>query len=75
MKSILKWFQEKKQKDKQNLYDKGFDYALSAIVRGGKTPLVLDAEQYEIDRNQFDVGMDAAIDYAIQHELVKDDRV
>ncbi|MBE9594668.1 MAG: hypothetical protein IMF19_14450, partial [Proteobacteria bacterium] len=56
-------------------YNSGFDYALGAIARGEKTPLVLDAEQYDAPRNMFDVGMDNAIDYAIQHELVKDDRM
>ena len=73
--NLLKWFQKGKQKTKRDLYDRGFDYAIGAIARGEKTPLVLDAEQYGADRNQFDVGMDNAIDYAIQHGLVKDDRM
>ena len=75
MRNILKWFQKRKQKTKRDLYNRGFDYTIGAIIRGEKTPLILDAEQYRADRNQFDVGMDNAIDYAIQHGLVKDDRV
>ena len=72
---IMKWFQERKQRIKKDVYDSGFDYAIGALVRGEKTPLALDAEQSRVDRNQFDVGMDNAIDYAIQYGLVKDDRV
>jgi hypothetical protein len=72
---IIKWFQKKKQQVKHDQYVSGFDYAIGAIARGEKTPLALDAEQYAAPRNMFDVGMDNAIDYAVQHELVKDDRV
>ena len=73
--NLLQWFQKRKQKTKHDLYVSGFDYTIGAIARGEKTPLELDAEQYEHYRNQFDVGMNNAIGYAIQHGLVKDDRM
>jgi hypothetical protein len=75
---LLNWFKERKKKRERrqrNLLNRGFDYALGAIARGEKTPLALDAEQFGHYRNQFDVGMDKAIAYAVLHGLVKDDRV
>ncbi len=73
--SLQKWWMIRKQKRKQKQLNAGFDYALGALAREEKTPLELDAEQYDHYRNQFDVGMDNAIDYAVQYKLIKDDRV
>jgi len=73
---LSSWLKKRKQKAEKELYNRGFDYAMGVIIRGEKTPLVLDAEQWrEVPRNLFDVGMDNAIDYAVQHGLVKDDRM
>ena len=72
---LLNWLKKRKQRTEQDLYNRGFDYAIGAIVRGEKTPLELDAEQIDCHRNQFDVGMDRATDYAVQHKLIKDDRI
>ena len=72
--SLQKWWKARKEKKKQEQHDVGFDYALGAIARGEKTPLELDAEHVEIMWTSFDIGMDEAIDYAILHELVKDNR-
>jgi hypothetical protein len=75
MRKPLEWFRTLKQKAKHDQYISGFDYTIGAIVRGEKTPLELDAEQIDCHRSQFDVGMDNAIDYAVQHGLIKDDRI
>ncbi len=74
MRALIKWFQTRKQQVKHDQYVSGFDYAIGAIVRDEKTPLELDAEQHMDYRDQFDVGIDNAIDYAVQHKIVKDDR-
>jgi hypothetical protein len=75
MNFINEWFQKRKERAEHDQYISGFDYAIGAIVRGKKTPLALDAEQIDTHRSQFDVGMDNAIDYAIRHGIVKDDRM
>ena len=72
--NLQEWWTLRKQKRKQEQRNAGFDYAMGAIIRGEKTPLELDAEQHMDYRDQFDVGIDNAIDYAVQHKIVKDDR-
>ena len=72
---LSKWLEERKQKKEKELYNRGFDYAIVAIAKGEKAPLELDAEQVAGHRDQFDIGMDEAIDYAVQHRLVKDNRI
>jgi len=73
--NLRKWHKTRKEKKKQEQFNRGFDYAIGAIARGEKKPLELDAEQTCMDRNQFDVGMDQAIAYAILHGLTKDNRI
>ena len=72
---IIKWFQERKQRVDQDLYCRGYDYAAGALLRGEKTPLVLNAEQVDYNRNLFDFGMDAAIAKVTELGIVKDDRM
>ena len=71
----LKWFQKRKQRIKRSQYNAGYDYAAGALLRGDKTPLVLDAEQYGVPRNAFDDGINAAMAKAIHLGIVKDNRM
>ena len=74
MRALIKWFQTRKQQIKHDQYISGFDYAIGAIVRDEKTPLELDAEYARFEWDSFDIGMNDATEYAVQHNLVKDDR-
>ena len=71
--------QKRKRRNETALYDRGFDYAIGALVRGHKTPRELNTEQAweEVgeSRNSFDYGMNAAIRDAIKLGIVKDNRV
>ena len=75
MNRLKQWLQKRRMRHSKELYNRGFDYAIGALIRGDKTPLELDAEQFPGYRNIFDVGMDNAIDFAVQHKLVEDDMV
>lgn len=62
-------------------FDRGYEYAAGQLLKGSKTPIVLDSEI--IDEafalsdctRWFDIGIDAAIRDAIYRGLVEDDRL
>ena len=75
MNKLKQWLQKRRMRHSKELYNRGFNYAMGTLVRGEKTPLILDAERYEVSRDAFDNGEDAAMAKAIQLGIVKDDRM
>jgi len=72
----LKEFPEKCPMEKEDMterFRKGYDYAAGSLLRREKTPRELD--ELESYRDDFDKGMDRAIDDAVQAKLCVDDRV
>ncbi len=57
-------------------FTKGYDYALAELRKGTKTPFDLEAEAMGFDdRNDFDVGIDAAVHDMVRAGYVKDNRM
>lgn len=65
---------EEKQRWKQ--FEDGYNYAIGAMARGEKTPIVLESESWRgLDRDEFDFGVDRAIIDAVDLRIVDDDRI
>ena len=76
MKSVISsWIARRKKKQAEELYVCGYDYAAGALLRGEKTPLMLDAEISAFDKNLFDEGMNEAMRRVCNLNIVEDDRV
>lgn len=72
---IGKWFAVKREERRVRRFNDGFDYAAGALLRGDKSPFDLDAEIWIFERDEFDKGMEAAINAAVQRGIVNDNRV
>lgn len=72
---LRKWFQQQQQKSRDSQFTAGYDYAAGALLRGDKTPLSLGSEFVWEYRSNFDVGMQIAIENAIELGMVNDDRI
>jgi hypothetical protein len=68
---LVKWRDERRTRR----FNSGFDYAAGALLRGEKTPFDLDVETWILGRNEFDQGIDAAIDAAVRYGVVTDNRI
>lgn len=68
---LVKWRDERRTRR----FNSGFDYAAGALLRGEKSPFDLDVETWILDRDEFDLGIDAAIDAAVRHGVVIDNRI
>lgn len=72
---IKKWLKERKEKKKLNSYLNGFDFAAGVLLRREQTPIQLDSLANWQDANDFDLGMDAAIDVIVGLNFVEDNRI
>lgn len=76
--TFIPWLENKKARDRRRLYIQGYDYAAGAIVRGDQCPMELQYEYdtpFPGDRNNFDRGMEDAVDFLVKIGFVKDNRL
>ena len=70
---IKQWLKKRRENRARKLYNRGFDYAAGALLRGEKTPIELQAESCPEDRDEFDIGVDHAINKLLN--LIEDNRI
>lgn len=72
---IRRWLKKRKEERKMELYYNGFDFAAGVLLRREQTPVQLDSLVNWQEADNFDLGMDAAIDIIVGLNFVEDDRI
>lgn len=72
--TLTNWLNRRKGTAKSAVFDRGFDYAAGALLRGEESPASLEAKPWPDDVTDFDRGMLAAIDRLVTAGVVHDDR-
>lgn len=73
LKQLRQWRERRQAAQRTADFNRGFDYAAGALLRGEETPQSLEAKVWEVE--SFDRGMFAATDKLVQAGLIQDNRL